>query len=86
MADSFNMAYWNTSVKKIQPHDKLWLSALNDKLRLSALKGIIVVFCSTNFVCDENNSTLIHQLFYLRIDAFLQISAHSKSDTDEVAL
>ncbi len=24
---------------------------------LSALKGIIAAFCSSNFACDENNST-----------------------------
>ncbi len=40
------MAYWNTSVQTFfLPHVKLWLSAL---------KGIIAVFCGANLVCDEN--------------------------------
>ncbi len=58
------------------PHDKLitWLSAL---------KGIIATFYDANFVCDENNYVFIS---YFRSMHFLQNSAHSKSDIDEVAL
>ncbi len=57
------MAYRNTRVQTFfLPHDTLWLSAL---------KGSIAAFCSANLVCDENNSILIRQLFYLRIEAFL---------------
>ncbi len=67
------MAYWNTIVCKLffLPHELItWLSAL---------KGIIAAFCSANFVCDE-------KVFTYGSMHFLQISAHSKSDTDEVAL
>ncbi len=57
------MAYRNTRVQTFfLPHDMLWLSAL---------KGSIAAVCSANLVCDENNSILIRQLFYLRIEAFL---------------
>ncbi len=45
----------------------------------------IAAFCSANFVCDENNSVFISYFTYGSMH-FLQISAHSKSDTDEVAL
>ncbi len=52
---------------------------------LSALKGIIAAFYSANFVCDENNYVFVSYFTYGSMH-FLQISAHSKSDTDEVAL
>ncbi len=73
------MAYWNTIVCKhfFLPHELI---------TLSALKGIIAAFCSANFVCDENNSTFSSVIFTYGSMHFLQISAHSKSDTDEVAL
>ncbi len=73
------MAYWNTSVQTFfLPHAELitWLSAL---------KGIIAAFCRPNFVCDENNYIFICYFTYGSLH-FLQISAHSKSYTDEVAL
>ncbi len=48
--------------------------------------GIITAaFCGANFVYDENNYVFISYFTY-RSMHFLQISAHSKSDTDEVAL
>ncbi len=41
--------------------------------------------CSANLVCDENNSTF--SSVHLPTDRCISdISAHSKSDTDEVAL
>ncbi len=39
----------------------------------------------TDFVCYEKNYVFISYFTY-RLLQFLQISAHSKSDTDEVAL
>ncbi len=42
----------------------------------------IAAFCGANLVCDENNSTFSSVI----CTDFLQISAQSKSDTDEVAL
>ncbi len=49
------------------------------------LKGIIADFCSANFVSDEKNSTF-SELFTYGSLHILQISVHSKSDTDEEAL
>ncbi len=46
---------------------------------------IIAAFCGADFVYDENNYVFISYFTYGSMH-FLQISAHSKSDTDEVAL
>ncbi len=67
------MAYWCANF--FLPHDKL----------KSALKGIIAAFCSANFVSDEKISTFSSVILLVSLH-FLQFSAHSKSDTDEVAL
>ncbi len=78
---SFNVAYSNTIVCKLffLPHELItWLSAL---------KGIIAAFCSANIVCDENNSTFSSVILPTdRCISYRFLSAHSKSDTDEVAL
>ncbi len=42
-------------------------------------------FCSANLVSDVKNSRFSSIILPLLLN-FLQISAHSKSDTDEVAL
>ncbi len=46
---------------------------------------IIASFCIANFVYDENNYVFISYFTYGSMH-FSQISTHSKSDTDEVAL
>ncbi len=45
---------------------------------------IIAAFCGEHFVYDENNVFISY--FNYGSMHFLQISAHSNSDTDEVAL
>ncbi len=44
---------------------------------------IRAAFCGADLVYDENNYVFISYFTYMH---FLQISAFSKSDTDEVAL
>ncbi len=46
---------------------------------------IIAAFSSANLVSDEKNSTFSSVILPLVLN-FLQISDHSKSETDEVAL
>ncbi len=45
----------------------------------------IAFFCSANLVYDENNYVFVSYFTY-GLMYFLQISAHSKLDTDEVAV
>ncbi len=45
---------------------------------------IIAAFCGANFVYDENNKVFVSSFTY-RLMHFLQIYAHSKSDTDITA-
>ncbi len=49
------------------------------------LSIIIAAFCCANFIHDENNKVFVSYFTY-RSMHFLQISAHLKPDTDEVAL
>ncbi len=46
---------------------------------------IIATFCSVNLVYDEKNYAFVSYFTYGSM-YLLQISAHLKSDTDEVAL
>ncbi len=46
---------------------------------------IAAFFCGANFVYDENNYVFVSYFTYGPMH-FLQISAHSKSDTDKAAL
>ncbi len=73
------MTYWNTSVQTCFP------TTSTRQANNIVVSIIIAAFCSANFVYVNNNYFFVSYFNYGLIH-FLQISAHSKSDTDEVAL
>ncbi len=77
--ESFKVTYWNISVQTFFTTTSTW------QANNMVVSIIIAAFCSANFVYDKNNYVLVCYFTY-GLTHFLQILAHSKSDTDEVAL
>ncbi len=73
------MTYWDAGVQTFFPTTSTW------QANNMVVSIIIAAFCGADLVYDENNYVFISYFTYGSMH-FLQISAYSKSDTDEVAL